>query len=207
MRTAIVGAARYWDEEAVVANATSLCRVTHADPRCVASCVAVAVAVSRLLRGEDVASCGESACSTKDAGEGSLLDAALEQSVVAPALARAEGHLRDAESLEAVTDLVAHTRPALTLPELALDETRAIGYTFKCLGAGMWALRSDLSFRQAMNAVIQEGGDADTNAAVAGALLGCRLGFSRLPEDWIRGMPYSLWLEAHVQKLLLMLGL
>ena len=34
-----------------------------------------------------------------------------------------------------------------------------------------------------LNELILAGGDADTNGAVAGALLGCRLGFSQLPSD------------------------
>lgn len=28
--------------------------------------------------------------------------------------------------------------------------------------------------------------DSDTNAAVAGALLGCKLGYSKLPQDWLK---------------------
>jgi len=207
MRTAIVGAAHFWDEEIVVANAVSLCKVTHADPKSIASCVAVAVAVSRLLRGLDITSHDRQVGPSEDNASDAIGNNVLERAVVAPALACADAFLRDAGTSGASGDLAAYTRVAQTLEELALDEPRTIGYTFKCLGAGMWALRSDLSFRQALNALIQEAGDADTNGAVAGALLGCRLGFSRLPEDWIKGMPYHSWLEAHVQKLLLTLGL
>lgn len=60
-------------------------------------------------------------------------------------------------------------------------------------------------FRKVLNELVLAGGDADTNGAVAGALLGCRLGFSQLPAEWIAGMPYSSWLEAYVQKVLFML--
>lgn len=95
------------------------------------------------------------------------------------------------------------------LEELKLDDRAKIGYTLKCFGAGLWALRQDApdTFRRSLNRLIQEGGDADTNGTVAGALLGCRLGFSQLPKDWIAGMPYSSWLEAYAQKLLFMLRL
>ena len=31
----------------------------------------------------------------------------------------------------------------------------------------------------------RQGGDADTNGAVAGALLGCKLGTSALPPSWL----------------------
>jgi len=98
---------------------------------------------------------------------------------------------------------------AVSLEELHLDDPRLMGYTFKCLGCGIWALRCGgrLGFEEAMRQVILEGGDADTNACVAGALLGCHLGCRQLPTKWMSGMPYVSWLEAWVQKLLYMLQL
>jgi len=35
--------------------------------------------------------------------------------------------------------------------------------------------------------VIRLGGDADTNGAVAGALLGARFGVGGIPSEWLRG--------------------
>mmetsp|Transcript_62115 Transcript_62115/g.201402 ORF Transcript_62115/g.201402 Transcript_62115/m.201402 type:complete len:287 (+) Transcript_62115:1014-1874(+) len=182
MRTAVVGLAEFWDDETVAEQAANQCRVTHADPRCVASCIAVAVAVARLLQGADQ-------------GEDSL-----EHCVIEPALARARAVLMD--SPDATSEFDSHCRTQ-ELGALVLDETRKIGYTFKCLGAGLWALRSAAGFRETLNTLIYEAGDADTNGTVAGALLGCRLGYSQLPRDWIEGMPYHSWLEAQVQKVLL----
>ena len=40
----------FWDVHAVALGARRVCAVTHADPRCAASCVAVAVAVAMMLR-------------------------------------------------------------------------------------------------------------------------------------------------------------
>ncbi len=34
--------------------------------------------------------------------------------------------------------------------------------------------------------MIRLGGDADTNGAVAGALLGARLGVVAIPQEWLR---------------------
>ncbi|CAE7523891.1 unnamed protein product [Symbiodinium pilosum] len=189
MRTAVAGVPHFWCEETVAANARELCLVTHAEPRCVASCVVVAICISRLLRGED----------TED----------LMQSAVQPALVRAQEFLGDAGRQE----MYRHAE-ASRLQDLALDDQKTIGFTFKCLGAGIWALKQDgsrprgpggLLFRNVLNELILAGGDADTNGAVAGALLGCRLGFSQLPSEWIAGMPYSSWLEAYVQKVLFMI--
>jgi hypothetical protein len=58
-------------------------------------------------------------------------------------------------------------------------------YTYKCLGSAVWCLRQlragDVApdghppFVGALCDLVREGGDADTNGAVAGALMGCFL--------------------------------
>lgn len=40
-----------------------------------------------------------------------------------------------------------------------------------------------------------QGGDADANAAVAGALLGCKLGIQAIPRTWIDQLGNRLWLD------------
>ena len=45
-----------------------------------------------------------------------------------------------------------------------------------------------------------QGGDADANAAVAGALLGCKLGFPAIPQSWIEGLKYKGWLDDLVNR-------
>ena len=52
-----------------------------------------------------------------------------------------------------------------------------------------------------------EAGDADTNAVVAGALLGCKLGYEKLPKEWLNDLLEKEWLEFRVNKLLVMMGL
>jgi hypothetical protein len=43
------------------------------------------------------------------------------------------------------------------------------------------------------------GGDADTNCAVAGSLLGAYLGVEALPSQWIDGLAHRQWLERKVE--------
>ena len=43
------------------------------------------------------------------------------------------------------------------------------------------------------------GGDADTNCAVAGSLLGAYLGIEALPTQWIDGLAHRQWLERKVE--------
>ena len=38
------------------------------------------------------------------------------------------------------------------------------------------------------------GGDADTNGAVAGALLGCKVGVDKLPPEWM-ALKHKDWLD------------
>eukprot|EP00927_Polykrikos_kofoidii_P052062 TRINITY_DN45828_c0_g1_i1.p1 TRINITY_DN45828_c0_g1~~TRINITY_DN45828_c0_g1_i1.p1 ORF type:complete len:425 (-),score=35.26 TRINITY_DN45828_c0_g1_i1:407-1681(-) len=189
MRTAITGIPHFWDLDMVRTNTRAFCLSTHADPRCAASCLAIAGCIARLLQAE--ANIGEGTDSV--------------ERVLATSLAAAEDEL---ESQEQRMELRHHSL-VTSLEELRLDEPHSVGYTFKCLGSGTWALRhgSTVGFEAAIRDVIAHGGDADTNAAVAGALLGSHLGYSRLPQHWISGMPYVEWLEAWVQKLLHMLQL
>ena len=43
------------------------------------------------------------------------------------------------------------------------------------------------------------GGDADTNCAVAGSLLGAYLGVEALPAQWLNGLARREWLERKVE--------
>ena len=48
---------------------------------------------------------------------------------------------------------------------------------------------------------MRRGADADTNGTVAGALMGARLGLSRLPSDWLAGLRHGAWLRARAEQL------
>lgn len=71
---------------------------------------------------------------------------------------------------------------------LELDEVSSIGYTLKALSAALWAYFNAADFEQGLFAVINEGGDADTNAAVAGSLLGAKFGYSGIPDRFLKGL-------------------
>ena len=56
--------------------------------------------------------------------------------------------------------------------DLALDDESTMGYTLKTLSAAIWCLYHVESFQEGLLAVVNAGGDADTNAAVTCSLLG-----------------------------------
>lgn len=47
--------------------------------------------------------------------------------------------------------------------------------------------------------IVLSGGDADTNAAVAGAILGAKFGIDQIPEEWRKGLLYASMLHNKVQ--------
>jgi ADP-ribosylglycohydrolase len=59
---------------------------------------------------------------------------------------------------------------------LNLDEPQAIGYTLKAMASALWACFHAPDFATGiLKSNQREGGDADTNAAVAGSLLGAEV--------------------------------
>ena len=91
------------------------------------------------------------------------------------------------------------------IASLELDEPESIGYTLKAMASGIWALLYPRSYQEGILEVIHEGGDADTNAAVAGSILGARFGFSGIPNKWVAGLKYRSELETRVDQLLRLL--
>jgi len=62
---------------------------------------------------------------------------------------------------------------------------REIGFVLTALRVAFWAAMRADSFEQAVVDAANLGGDADTNAAVTGALAGARFGASAIPQRWI----------------------
>jgi len=79
---------------------------------------------------------------------------------------------------------------AMEAPDMTMDELlelvhRQIGYVLTALRVAFWANARADSFEDAVVAAANLGGDADTNAAVAGALAGARFGAGAIPMRWL----------------------
>jgi ADP-ribosylglycohydrolase len=72
----------------------------------------------------------------------------------------------------------------------------------RTLGAGLWAYCNAKSFEEGLLAVVRAGGDADTNAAVACAILGAKFGFKTIPQEYIDGLIYKEQLENVIKGML-----
>lgn len=60
------------------------------------------------------------------------------------------------------------------------------GWTAYTTNLALLALLDAPDFRTGMETVVRLGGDADTNGAVAGALLGARFGAEAIPQAWLK---------------------
>ncbi|OBT60765.1 hypothetical protein VE03_09759 [Pseudogymnoascus sp. 23342-1-I1] len=177
--------------------ASDVGRVTHVDPRCVVSCCLVTALVRGIIRGE-IASEAD-------------LDALIEVSFAwvdgNAELRNPRGKSFDEEGVKSTLKRDEYLKYcyAKTLRELELDD-KTMGYVFKCLGSAVltlrFAIREGLGlharstglFETLITNLVMEGGDADTNACVAGALVGSWVGYSRLPPHWSKGMRNVDWL-------------
>ena len=78
---------------------------------------------------------------------------------------------------------------------LELQDEESVGYTLRTLAAGLWAYWNARSFEEGLLSVVRAGGDADTNAAVACAVLGAKFGFNAIPQEYIDGLIYKEQLD------------
>ncbi len=87
-----------------------------------------------------------------------------------------------AEVLEAVRRVPRERRE-----DLALTGS-ASGYTVLCMEVALWAAWHEPSLESALLWLASAGGDSDTNAAVAGGLLGARDGEGAVPRRWVEAV-------------------
>lgn len=87
------------------------------------------------------------------------------------------------------------------LEHLELDDESQLWHTHKSLGASMWALWHCSNPADALFKIIDEGGDADTNASVALALLGIKYGPDALPQYLVKQLENADRIEDTVEKM------
>ncbi|KAK2755563.1 hypothetical protein FQN54_006503 [Arachnomyces sp. PD_36] len=176
--------------------------ITHADPRCVVSCCIVTGLIRGILKGEV----------TTETDMESIIDKAFAwvngwiKSGRKFSDSSQEVELEgEPESLLDQDEFNRHTH-AQTFKDLQLDDSRKIGYVYKALGSAILSLRlgirqsprgsaaSPKVFEDIITELVMEGGDADTNACSAAALLGCWVGCDALPPHWRDGMLHRDWM-------------
>ena len=176
MRTAPIGVyfAERPDERITAALADSA--ITHYDPRCRIACAALNAAIATAVRRDEPTT-------------GSELTAAARAEVVRAAellLAEPQPYRKEIAAAKAnlLDDLAAagEDDPELYGPEVHLQ--RQEGFVRVAFRLAFWELLHAPSFEAALIDVVNRGGDADTNGAVAGSLLGACYGEAAIPQRW-----------------------
>lgn len=86
------------------------------------------------------------------------------------------------------------------LSDMVLDDTEGQMYCMRNMSVALWALKHQSDPLTALYAVVDEGGDADTNAALSLGLMGLKYGIWSLPPKAIEGMVAHEKVEAGIDK-------
>jgi len=78
-----------------------------------------------------------------------------------------------------------HRVPREAEGDLPISRAGEAGYVVHCIEIAFWFVTHDRSLEETLIYLASAGGDTDTNAAVAGGLLGARYGEVALPPRWV----------------------
>lgn len=177
MRTAPLGVALAGAPLQVLLDAAlAESMITHADPRCALACAAFDAAIAHAIRGGDDmlgAARAALAAATLRLANAWAKEDPVERELVA--------HGRIA--LEADLDAAAAAQPDVYGTGLHLHKTA--GFVRVAFRLAFWHLVHTPSWHDALVDVASRGGDADTNSAIVGALLGARDGVAAIPPPWV----------------------
>jgi len=172
MRTAPIGALFAGSEQERLSAALDDSAITHFDPRCRLACASFDAAIATAVLGES------------DVTE--MWQTALDEIAVAAELDTGdyENDELDAAMSALTSDLHAATQsdPELYGPEFHLHKQQ--GFVRIAFRLAFWELLHRATFRDAVLDTANRGGDADTNAAIVGALVGSRVGLDGIPAEW-----------------------
>jgi ADP-ribosylglycohydrolase len=174
MRTAPIGALLCNDVAARREASLAESAITHFDPRCQLACAAFNAAIARAVASADAPGCAFSVHSA----------AGLELRAAAELLR--ERHPELVAEIDGAEEALAEDLYLATLDDPALWEMlhEAQGFVRVSFRLAFWYLLHAPSFEAALVDVVNRGGDADTNAAITGALLGAYHGADAIPERW-----------------------
>ena len=166
MRCAPVAIARRCQPELLIRDTADTCVVSHYAPASQWSCVIVNAAIAVLL--------SSGASDLKKLLDAAKADGCPDLTAVAQGAGVPTGFLENA--------MRGHSPPGDT--KWMRGNRGLNGHTVLTMQAGFWAATTPLNFEEALVALVNSGGDTDTNGALAGAVLGARYGASAIPLRW-----------------------
>jgi len=159
MRCASTGLTRKPDEiDDIIEESTVLSEITHADSRCVAACVGYNIVLANIIADNNY--------------HDSLEKAAHIVEPINEGVSRIFSEVADGARFA-----------------WNIDNMHGMGYVNRALDRALVAYADSIclggTFEDYILEVVNEGGDCDTNAAIAGGLLGARFGYSNIPQRWL----------------------
>lgn len=161
MRAAPIGVWAAGDPVRAAAAAREDCALTHPNPVCADACAAYVAAIAAGIAG-----------GSRDV----MLAAAL-----AHAAAGTTATTTATPAASAARSAIERAARGEAVPDFASDP----GGVLIALQNAFFQLLHARDFEAALVATVGAGGDTDTNAAVAGALLGAALGIAAIPSRWV----------------------
>ena len=172
MRTAPIGVF-IKDTEARRRASLAESAITHFDPRCQLACAMFNAAIGAGVRGGDAEAMWEAAA----------LELAPATRLLLIGEPDASADIEEAQRLLTVdVNTARKDDPLLYGPELHMLDQQ--GYVRVAFRLAFWHLLHTPDTERALIDAANRGGDADTNAAIVGALLGACYGDDGLPVDW-----------------------
>jgi ADP-ribosyl-[dinitrogen reductase] hydrolase len=204
MRTWILGVAFADDAEARREASLLDSAITHFDPLCRLACAAYNTAISTAIAGRTPEVCLAAAGDEIVTSAGLLRQMHPELEAVIEA--RHADLYRDLE-------LARRDDPEVYGTGTHLLELQ--GHVRVAFRLAFWHLLHSPGYKESLLDIANRGGDSDTNACIAGGLLGARFGVLGIPEGWVKlvlgavaGKPDSpWWTDYHPRLLPSLLGL
>lgn len=172
------------DKRKRVKEAMEISAVTHNDMRCTVSCAAYCEIVAAIV---------QDGLSVKDAIAQGITTA---EHLDCPAVVKAIQEGRDLPALRLAKLVAEGTGPSTGLP------MGAGGYVLDSLTLAISAMTDSRNLVDVLVDVTRVGMDTDTNAAIAGGLLGARDGVEAIPQDWRDVLQFSQEFKEVGEKLL-----
>jgi ADP-ribosylglycohydrolase len=153
-------------------------KVTHDDPRCTISCAAYNEMAMSLISGESVA---------EAISRGETLAQQLESK-------------QNPAAASHVVTLAIQRGRELEIIKMANEGPKGLtnggaGFVLESLIIAVAAIRDERSLEDVLVDVVRIGKDTDTNAAIAGGLLGARDGSESIPERWREKLQFATEFE------------
>ena len=175
MRCAPVALRHTYDPGQLISVSARTCAVTHYSPWCQWSCILLNSVIARLLRGESLSASGL-------AGIIEAVEVDMGQGFYSQCR---QDNIPD----QVFEELALYPRYLTSDLQFLTYDQHLIGHTLIALQVGLWAAVTAMPFAEALVEVVRVGGDTDTNAAIAGAVLGARYGLSAIPSLWLEAVP------------------